>query len=231
MGKYFKYAIGEIILVVAGILIALQINNWNENRKQELQSQQYVNAIISELHFDLYNLKVFDSFSKVYAESIKNYLDYYGLEERNNAVLLQKMDSIQSIKNVYYSAAYTIDDLISSGNLNLLSGQNKREILFYKNQFDQAVIYIQNSNNDLVKAEENFYNSIDRLYYEGLAPSEHSEVKGWKQNLNSKPMRLFNNMQYTAYDTHKYHTVLYGNLIRNLEKQLIPTLKNEQSNR
>jgi len=31
-GKYFKYAIGEIILVVIGILIALQINIWNENR-------------------------------------------------------------------------------------------------------------------------------------------------------------------------------------------------------
>ena len=35
MGKYFKYAIGEIFLVVFGILIALQINNWNENRKAE----------------------------------------------------------------------------------------------------------------------------------------------------------------------------------------------------
>ena len=33
-GKYLKYAIGEIILVVLGILIALQINNWNEERKQ-----------------------------------------------------------------------------------------------------------------------------------------------------------------------------------------------------
>ena len=32
-GKYFKYAIGEIVLVVIGILIALQINNWNENKK------------------------------------------------------------------------------------------------------------------------------------------------------------------------------------------------------
>ena len=34
MGKYFKYAIGEIILVVIGILIAIQINNWNEKRKK-----------------------------------------------------------------------------------------------------------------------------------------------------------------------------------------------------
>ena len=32
-GKYFKYAIGEIVLVVIGILIALGINNWNEHRK------------------------------------------------------------------------------------------------------------------------------------------------------------------------------------------------------
>ncbi|MBT8323911.1 MAG: hypothetical protein KJO96_01335, partial [Winogradskyella sp.] len=31
-GRYFKYAIGEIILVVIGILIALQINNWNQHR-------------------------------------------------------------------------------------------------------------------------------------------------------------------------------------------------------
>ena len=35
MGKYFKYAIGEILLVVIGILIALQINNWNEKAKQK----------------------------------------------------------------------------------------------------------------------------------------------------------------------------------------------------
>ena len=31
--KYLLYAIGEILLVVIGILIALQINNWNEERK------------------------------------------------------------------------------------------------------------------------------------------------------------------------------------------------------
>ena len=35
MGKYFKYAIGEILLVVIGILIALQINIWNEQKKEQ----------------------------------------------------------------------------------------------------------------------------------------------------------------------------------------------------
>ena len=34
-GKYLKYAVGEIVLVVIGILIALQINNWNEDRKNK----------------------------------------------------------------------------------------------------------------------------------------------------------------------------------------------------
>ena len=35
--KYLKYAIGEIVLVVIGILIALQINNWNEDRKARVK--------------------------------------------------------------------------------------------------------------------------------------------------------------------------------------------------
>lgn len=37
--KYIRYAIGEIILVVRGILIVLQINNWNEERKALIKSK------------------------------------------------------------------------------------------------------------------------------------------------------------------------------------------------
>lgn len=44
-GKYFKYAIGEIVLVVIGILIALQINNWNENRKERLVQLQLLKEL------------------------------------------------------------------------------------------------------------------------------------------------------------------------------------------
>lgn len=38
--RYFAYALGEIVLVVIGILIALQINNWNENRKDRIKEQK-----------------------------------------------------------------------------------------------------------------------------------------------------------------------------------------------
>ena len=47
-GKYFKYAIGEIVLVVIGILIALQINNWNENTKKETLKDEYKIALIND---------------------------------------------------------------------------------------------------------------------------------------------------------------------------------------
>ena len=48
-GKYLKYAIGEIMLVVIGILIALQINNWNDTRKLQKQETQILNEIKSDL--------------------------------------------------------------------------------------------------------------------------------------------------------------------------------------
>ena len=52
-GKYLKYAIGEIILVVIGILIALSINNWNENRKENKISQEYLIGINNDIKKDL----------------------------------------------------------------------------------------------------------------------------------------------------------------------------------
>ena len=52
-GKYFKYAIGEIILVVIGILIALQINNWNEKRGQENKIKSVYSIIKSDLTNDI----------------------------------------------------------------------------------------------------------------------------------------------------------------------------------
>ena len=45
ISKYLIYAIGEIILVVIGILIALQINNWNESNKEKKKHGYYLNSL------------------------------------------------------------------------------------------------------------------------------------------------------------------------------------------
>ena len=53
---YFKYAIGEIVLVVIGIMIALQINNWNEHRKEKDQSIFYHEQLINDLEIVIESL-------------------------------------------------------------------------------------------------------------------------------------------------------------------------------
>lgn len=64
MGKYFKYAIGEIVLVVFGILIALQINNWNEERKDRLEEITILQNIKKDISLDTldisYNLEAYE---------------------------------------------------------------------------------------------------------------------------------------------------------------------------
>ncbi|MDT0558185.1 DUF6090 family protein [Ichthyenterobacterium sp. W332] len=58
MGKYFKYAIGEIILVVIGILIALQINNWNQQQKENVFERKVLNEILSDTEEDIKQMKI-----------------------------------------------------------------------------------------------------------------------------------------------------------------------------
>ena len=55
-GKYFKYAIGEIVLVVIGILIALCINNWNEERMERREERAILKQLKTEFSANLRQL-------------------------------------------------------------------------------------------------------------------------------------------------------------------------------
>ncbi len=63
-GKYLKYAVGEIILVVIGILIALQINNWNDNRVLVELQKDFILNIKEDLKMDRENLQNIISIQK-----------------------------------------------------------------------------------------------------------------------------------------------------------------------
>ena len=73
--KYFKYAIGEIVLVVIGILIALQINNWNEkrNNKAKLESYILIYKDVLKLNIELFdtNIKTAEAYIKRNIETLK----------------------------------------------------------------------------------------------------------------------------------------------------------------
>jgi hypothetical protein len=51
--SYFKYAFGEVLLVVIGILIALQVNNWNEERIEHKQIREYVLSLVGDIERDM----------------------------------------------------------------------------------------------------------------------------------------------------------------------------------
>lgn len=76
--RYFLYAIGEIVLVVIGILIALQINNWNENKLEKENEREFLLALKSSFLMDLDELeksKIFYDRSKRSMRIILEYID------------------------------------------------------------------------------------------------------------------------------------------------------------
>ena len=56
--KYFKYAIGEIALVMIGILLAIQANNWNVDRIARIEINQSLNKLLIELDQDSAELNI-----------------------------------------------------------------------------------------------------------------------------------------------------------------------------
>ncbi len=128
--KYLLYAVGEIILVVIGILIALQINNWNEGRKAAQQESLYLNRLLSENKEDLI------TFSSSIADLEKGMQTVVKLSEALKNESLSDRELIQrandyfkygSIYPIFTSSTSTFDDLSSTGNLQLIRNTGLRE--------------------------------------------------------------------------------------------------------
>jgi hypothetical protein len=143
--KYFKYAIGEIILVVIGILIALSINNWNQDRLNKTEEQSYLKAIKVDLKKDsvtldylVHNIDI----KLTTLEKLKNDLD------SNDTAILQNAQFSSSLLTTFsfVPEKSTIQDLESSGKLNLLANkQVKDTLLSYYNTIDTSIFALNTS--------------------------------------------------------------------------------------
>ena len=218
--KYLFYAIGEIVLVVIGILIALQINNNNETKKTNQRLEIYKQSLITELNEDLKTLNTLDSLCDVYIKSINNYVDYYNTKNPDINVLVQKRDSVQTQKNTFNTRTYTIEDLITTGNLSLFSTLIKNAILQLKDTQDLNEFYEKKTVDFVIKKEEIFEDNIDQLFIEGLSQKEHISVKNWKYNLSSKQYRLFNNVVAKAFEVFNYQIVVHERISKDTKALL-----------
>ena len=75
--KYLLYAVGEILLVVIGILIALQVNNWNEKRQEAEQIRTQLVNLVRDLKADKYALEDTRGFNAFRVHAAKYLLEHY----------------------------------------------------------------------------------------------------------------------------------------------------------
>jgi hypothetical protein len=128
--KYLKYALGEIVLVVIGILIALQINNWNENRKASNLEQAYYCLLLEDIEQDKEQIK---SLIEINEKRIQHSNEAIAIIQSKNIDLnvfgekvnLSRRDGVQS----FIPNSSTYEDIKSSGNINTLRDNNIRKSL------------------------------------------------------------------------------------------------------
>jgi len=118
-GKYFKYAIGEIILVVIGILIALQSDNWNQNRRNNLVVANYYGQILKDLNKDKAQIQVR---IKELTENIQLY-ETYNLEFEEQESVSTLIASQAKLHFLFRQLSFntnTIRSLESTGDIKLI---------------------------------------------------------------------------------------------------------------
>jgi hypothetical protein len=159
-GRYFKYAIGEIILVVSGILIALQVNNWNTKRNESKASKNLMSRLLIESNKNQEaldeNIKRIESLITD-SERLLQFMgnDFINKNEKRIDTLIYSVLASPVLN--YKSSA--LDEALSSGTISLIASDSLRDFL-YQIPSIYAVIKIDEKRED----EDSTNNLIPYLY-------------------------------------------------------------------
>jgi hypothetical protein len=122
--KYIKYAIGEIVLVMIGILLALQVNNWNEQRKQRTKELHYLANLQTDLKLNIAEIDGYIANRESQKASALKTLEYF------DGKPLTDYDGFnRDIVNVYtwqkfFQIDNTYQELTNSGNLSMITNDS-----------------------------------------------------------------------------------------------------------
>jgi hypothetical protein len=126
VSKYLIYAIGEIVLVVIGILIALQINTWNQLKNDRLEEKEILARIEKDLQSDLADLERQTDRNKILKKDLEFIID--GIVKKNLTLtdFVEKNRSIGT--NTYFDQVNsTYNESIASGKISLIENDSLRD--------------------------------------------------------------------------------------------------------
>ncbi len=128
--KYLLYAIGEIVLVVIGILIALQINNWNEKENEQHKIKEYAVSLIQDLELDIEmanQIKGQNEDIVARIDSLNIYIQNRRIADFDNLVML--FYTLNKPHRPYVWNRTTITELKSSGSLGLIQNDSLSKMI------------------------------------------------------------------------------------------------------
>jgi len=202
-GKYFKYAIGEIILVVIGILIALSINNWNEKRQNKLKVGNLLQKIQKNIKADLSEINAITNFyatkDSLIGLVMGNKLTIEDYQSPNSNHLHSLIFNAMQInlKNIGFNNLMRAQDIIPPEYEAIL------DKLYL--QYNDHLVYAQDSENELLESLTKF-NDILFEKYDWYS----SEVQG---SLNAERVDYFlNNVRYKGM-VREYQTIAIHNYL------------------
>jgi len=196
-GKYLKYALGEIILVVVGILIALSINNWNENRKHNKSIKISITSLKNDLKKDTIQLKLdiqgiqldFDMLTnfKIRLSSPNATIDtlkhiaryeYLPFFDPSNEINRNTIVSLLSTGNMDYFNEKLKSKILShnSEQLKLLKVMDQNILIFLDSQYAQGIVMQSENPNPMMKSsvikgpllEKYWENKDDNLFLDTM---------------------------------------------------------------
>jgi hypothetical protein len=188
-GKYLKYALGEILLVIIGILIAVSINGWNEGRKLKIEEQSILIDLKQEVTSNLEALKkVIEENEKSFAaagEMKALFDDREAFNEMSDSVyraLFIKMNSNWT----YDPRNGILNSIISSGQINQLSNKELKYLL--ASNKEMTVDAFENSLKIEAQRDELLYST-----YNNMRTIVDGKIIGglnWKSSYDHGPFRI-----------------------------------------
>lgn len=138
--RYFKYAIGEIFLVVVGILIAFQVNNWNQKRLGKIEEEKLLESIKVDFEHTKATLQALNVRRDEGLVNFKALIEVRNSGDFSNELHIDTLLAKATFTPTYNGNTSSIAIVINSGKINLLSNDSlKSMLLAWPSQIENLV--------------------------------------------------------------------------------------------